>query len=70
MRTEPKLSAMQEGAWPGLAVWRAKGIDDRRGWGKKGSCSSVAAPGWELYEHVPLAPSLVDCGLQVGHVTR
>ena len=50
--------------WPGLAEWRARGVDRRRGWGDRGATASVAAPGDAAAAALPLAGTLVDCALQ------
>jgi hypothetical protein len=51
--------------WPGLAAWRAAGVDGRRGWGARGADAAVPAPGDAAAAALPLAPSLVDAALQV-----
>jgi hypothetical protein len=51
--------------WPGLSAWRAAGVDDRRGWGARGAAADVSAPGDAAAAALPLAPSLVECALQV-----
>ncbi len=64
--TAPQQLTLQcAGEWKGLRDWRARGVDKRRGWGETGASAGVAAPGAGAWADVPLAPSLVECAVQI-----
>ena len=57
--------SQQSQDWPGLGAWRSSQVDNRRGWGDKGPCEHILAPGVRQFDASwkgSLPGTLAECG--------